>query len=238
MSLFYTECKKILKPIFESYGFKLYKRYFYRVVGDVFQHCCMLGLNHECTIRFFVEPLFCVSESEGREGEGPFELSYLYGDPVDWLKYDPKNIESIREVSKQLAKYVEDYLIPWFLKTETIENAYKEACDLSISIAGSSIRVRKEYFFLKLKRYDELEKMLKGRILSAERFKQLRFQEQKIETEKEKEEFMKWAEWRYEYLKEYEEILYYLEGRNEERISNYVKEREQKSLEILEWNRK
>lgn len=234
MSLFYTESKRIIKPRVEQYGFKTYGRFFYRVVGDILQEFCILGLNRECTIRFFVKPLCGV---EYRDIEGNFELSYLYGKRVEWIYYDPRDIESIRNAAEILANGIEKYLIPWFLKTETVESAYEESCNLALEIACSTVWVDSRDYFLKFGRYEEVAKSLEKGISGLEERKQQELKETEVEPEK-KEDFLRWLNNKYKRIEKHKELLKLINENDEKGIENIIKRREEEALKILKWKRK
>ena len=139
MSIFEETKNKLHKSVTEL-GFKLKGRTYYRLMDEYVQGFKLYTNNLSYSIRFFQQPL-CFGIDKKYEGEdihrfwsgnGPFSIVGIYtGDdsyssnPFD-IKVTPENY--VNEASEILVRSFNEYLLPWFERSDTIDKAYEENC--------------------------------------------------------------------------------------------------------------
>ena len=116
--------KEICKNEFTKYGFKTYRRNFYRVVNDVFQsftlHKSVAGNN--CTVEFVIVPL-CAGDVINKTYCGAHHLKIFEKD-WSWFYYDRTDEQSIKNCVSEMIGYMKKYLIPFFEAGNDAKNAY------------------------------------------------------------------------------------------------------------------
>lgn len=139
MSIFEETKNRLHKNVTEL-GFKLKGRTYYRVMDGYMQGFKLYTYNLSYSIRFFQQPL-CSGIDKKYEGDdihrfwsgiGPFSIVGIYiGDdsysPNPFgIKVTPENY--VNEASEILVRSFNEYLLPWFERSNTIEKAYEENC--------------------------------------------------------------------------------------------------------------
>lgn len=139
MSIFEETKNRLHKNVTEL-GFKLKGRTYYRLMDGYMQGFKLYTYNLSYSIRFFQQPL-CFGIDKKYEGDdihrfwsgiGPFSIVGIYiGDdsysPNPFgIKVTPENY--VNEASEILVRSFNEYLLPWFERSNTIEKAYEENC--------------------------------------------------------------------------------------------------------------
>ena len=139
MSIFEETKNKLHKNVTDI-GFKLKGRTYYRLMDGYVQGFKLYTYNLSFSIRFFQQPL-CLGIDKNYEGDdihkfwsgiGPFSVVGIYiGDdsysPNPFgIKLTPEHY--VNEASEILVRSLNEYLLPWFEKSNTIEKAYEENC--------------------------------------------------------------------------------------------------------------
>lgn len=140
MSIFEETKNRLHKNVTEL-GFKLKGRTYYRLMDGYVQAFKIYTNFPSFSIRFFQEPL-CLGvgkKHEGRDihvfwgGRGTFSVGMIYlGDSPFYepnpfgIKITPENY--VNDASEILVRSFNEYLLPWFERSNTIEKAYEENC--------------------------------------------------------------------------------------------------------------
>lgn len=139
MSIFEETKNKLHKSVTEL-GFKFKGRTYYRLMDEYVQGFKLYTNNLSYSIRFFQQPL-CFGIDKKYEGEdihrfwsgiGPFSIVGIYTGDDSYspnpfgIKVTPENY--VNEASEILIRSFNEYLLPWFERSDTIEKAYEENC--------------------------------------------------------------------------------------------------------------
>lgn len=140
MNQIFIETKNRLHQKAVEDGFKLKGQTYYRLMNGYIQGFKIYTNHMSYSIRFFQEAL-CLGIDKFFEGDdihrfwsgiGPFSIVGIYiGDdsysPNPFgIKLTPDNY--VNEASEILVRSFNEYLLPWFEKSNTIEKAYEESC--------------------------------------------------------------------------------------------------------------
>lgn len=139
MSIFEETKNKLHKNVTDI-GFKLKGRTYYRLMDRYVQGFKIYTYNLSFSIRFFQQPL-CFDIDKKYEGDdihkfwsgiGPFSIVGIYTGDDSYspnpfgIKVTPENY--VNEASEILIRSFNEYLLPWFERSDTIEKAYEENC--------------------------------------------------------------------------------------------------------------
>lgn len=117
--------KEKCKNEFSKYGFKTYRRTFYRVVNDVFQsfglHKSVSGNN--CTVEFCIVPL-CAGDVIQKTYYGPENIR-MFENSMAWYFYDRTDESSMENCVSEMIAYMKKYLIPFFEAGSCAKDAYR-----------------------------------------------------------------------------------------------------------------
>ena len=128
MSYLIKNYKKICEEEFSAYGFKRNGVVFIRVVNDVVQYWTIekICAGRECRVSFAVYPI-CMPLDDKYDfvfGFESFELRRFeasllpfLNDPLDGWDIDPKSNESMDACVSDIVRYIKEYLIPFFDRT-------------------------------------------------------------------------------------------------------------------------
>lgn len=158
---------------FREYGFRCKSGVFYRATKDVFQsfrlHRSVSGTD--CTVEFAVLPL-CEGETVVKTRCGFYHIKE-FEDDNSWFEHG-RTVASEIECVEKMISYIKKYLIPFFEKSASAENAYKAVCEFQKEHSGYKDVFMADYSLycmaLKAKLYDKcMEHLLarKNHVLSA-----------------------------------------------------------------------
>ena len=136
---FYQIVKQRINPIVKPYGFRIRDRFYHRIINNVVQQFCLLHLERDFTIRFNISSVY---DNNDRTMEGD-ELYRLIDGTDDWFgtqvvgkilgldvyenPYADMKPETLQKAADVCANALETYLLPWFSRTTTSEDAFRAA---------------------------------------------------------------------------------------------------------------
>lgn len=150
--------KERCKKEFSELGFKCYRKYFYRVINDMFQifylHKSVSGSG--CTVEFSSVPL-CIGNCIQKTYCGSDHIKMFEND-YSWFQYDRYNENSVNSCVDEMIGYMRKYLIPFFQSSENSNQAYFATCEfqknnyrIGVFLADTNLF----YMALKSKMYDK-----------------------------------------------------------------------------------
>jgi len=157
--------KSKFKEALNPYGFKLYRKTFYRSVNDVVQMMMLKSRSGEYTIEFEVHPLclwggdlHCDGSGEGIHlfrGDGPISLDYWY----DICTFTGRKLsdEEIEKVVDEMLSVVLENVMPIFERRKVWESWLKETTIWEQAAYGSWINI-------KTGNYEKAISFLQGRL--------------------------------------------------------------------------
>ena len=124
MDYFLKTYKALCRQEFGIYGFRSYRKNFYRAVNDVYQSFCLHRSIYgtDCTVEFTVLPL-CIGYPIDKSTCGPSHLKNFEGS-FAWFPYDRRSKESIDACIAEMLAYMKKYLIPFFQASDCCKTAY------------------------------------------------------------------------------------------------------------------
>ena len=107
-------------------------------------------------------------------GTGPFSIGMIYFGDNSMFEPNPFNIEItpenyVNEASEILVRSYNEYILPWFAKSDTIEKAYAESC-LMHGVFNHDIS--KYSWLLQMGRWSEAAEFINQRITELKKFEQ------------------------------------------------------------------
>lgn len=172
MNKIFLETKNKLHFKATNEGFKLKGQIYYRLMNGYVQGFKIYTNQMSYSLRFFQEAL-CMGIDKTYEGIdvhkfwngiGPFSLGEIYGMNVS--EQNPFNIlltkeNYVEEASEILKHSYDNYLRPWFEKSDTIERAYSE-CK---AIYGNENPLVSEYsWLLQMNKLNEATSVIENKI--------------------------------------------------------------------------
>jgi hypothetical protein len=143
---FYQIVKQKINPIVKPFGFRIRGRFYHRIINNVVQQFCLLHLERDFTIRFSISSIY---DDNYRTMEGD-EVHRLIDGTNDWFgtrvvgkmfgldvyenPYADLKPETLQKAADVCANALETYLLPWFSKVTTSEDALRAA--LSSELTG------------------------------------------------------------------------------------------------------
>ena len=134
MDYFLQEYKKVFSPLANKYGFRCYKRSFYRVINDVTQFFVLhrwMPFGRNCTIDFGIYPLCMGIENEDLL-TASMNISTLTA--KNWWSYDISDKITMNQVICDMYASVNEYLIPLLERAVDSASAYEELCSIESRI--------------------------------------------------------------------------------------------------------
>ncbi|MBQ8143682.1 MAG: hypothetical protein IJ452_06395 [Butyricicoccus sp.] len=136
---FRSIAKNTIHPIAKAAGFHNRGNYYYRIVNDVVQQFCLLHLRIGFTIRFHISSIY---NENHRKAEG-LEICQLIDGTSNPLGVHPtllvahpfdENYQLRPEACAEICRRAfQEYLLPWFDRTQDPVSAYDGARGLVIS---------------------------------------------------------------------------------------------------------
>ncbi len=173
MNPIYTETKNRLHKKILSKGFKSKNKSYYKLLDGFVQGMKIYTNYQSYSIRFFQLPL-CSDIDLSFEGDdvsifwtnitGPFSVGELYApDMVGWIK-NPFDIcltedNYVNEASEILTRCYDEYILPYFTESSSLEKAYKSYLKLHEDLSEQHFE-----WMLQMKNYDKALKFLNFRL--------------------------------------------------------------------------
>lgn len=227
MNPIFTETKKRLHEKALSNGFILKRNSYYKLMDGFVQGFKIYTNNQSYSIRFFQLPL-CSNIDTRFEGDdvsifwtdisGPFSTGEIYApEMVEWIR-NPFNIQLtpgnyVNEASEILVRCYDEYVLPWFKKSASLEKAYEAYVQLHKKISDS-LSGRLFEWMLQMEKYEKALEYLKKKIEELQAYSKLNGCEIEID-----EDLM--------------ECKVNIEQKKYEYVQNYVYNREQQTIKTL-----
>lgn len=133
--LFYKTVKQRINPIVKPLGFRTHSRFYHRIVNNVVQQFCLFHRGGDFTIRFCLSSVYDINDliTDGMEIHQLIDGTYNWfgtrivgkvsGIDVVENPYINMGPETLQKAADVCANALERYLLPWFFKATTSEDA-------------------------------------------------------------------------------------------------------------------
>lgn len=128
--------KNTIHPLAKAAGFRNRGNYYYRIVNDVVQQFCLLHLRMGFTIRFHISSVY----NDNRYDREGWEVCRLINNANDFIGCYPtllvphpfdEDYNLRPDASAEICrKAFQEYLLPWFDRTQSPASAYSAAQEL------------------------------------------------------------------------------------------------------------
>ena len=182
MNQIFIETKNRLHQKAIEDGFKLKGQTYYRLMDGYIQGFKIYTNHISYSIRFFQEAL-CLGIDKSFEGNdihklwsgtGPFSLGKIYLEDSSMFESNPFDIDVtpenyVNEASEILVRSYNEYLSPWFTRSNTIEKAYEANC---LIYDDRSLDVSKYSWLLQMGRWSDASELIYKRISELKMYEQ------------------------------------------------------------------